>query len=166
MTTAHRPRPVSIWLAHHELPICVAYTVTFAVFLAAPDALWLEIAVAVVIVAALSAVAGLLRHERVFCRWCIDESPPDGPAEARRAGRALRYIHAPLWADFLLRGGCVVGMWWWPWLYVALWVSLCVDARARQCHRRLRPWCPWCHPPRDGNPDSATAPLPLLRGTR
>jgi hypothetical protein len=162
MSTAHKARPVSVWLAHHELPIYITYTVTVAVYLLVPDTLYMELAGAMATVGMMAATVGVIRHERVFCARCIAEAPTDGPAQALRSTRTLRYVHrySRRWMGLLV-GGCAVGMWWWPWLYVALWACLCGDAWAQRRHSFLRAWCPWCHPPRDDD-TVCVPPVPAL----
>lgn len=147
---------VFMWAGHyHERIILAAIALAIADDLSGRPAI-LAAAVAVMFVAWFAAfLFGAQRHDRSLCERCISEAPtlnPQGAVERwkrmlwafhqKRAniillGIVLAWIigstqfrHEPLWARGLDAAGMVV-----------LGYSYVRD----RVHRRLYPWCPYCH---------------------
>lgn len=167
MNTGEQPRPRTVWLAHHFVPLMVIALTPRAIDSVFPtiDALgYIEIVstpLAWVVLIANS------RHDSMLCEACMAKFPVDGAALATEKMGALRYHHCySAWAGLVSFLTWVAALWVPPlWLVVCVWFF--VDHHHTQTHRRLALWCPWCrHRRGDGETTVAPRPVPTASGDR
>jgi hypothetical protein len=105
------------------------------------------------------------RHDAGLCERCVASMPLNAPDRVKqpRARTMLRVRHAPLRVLLVVFVAAEV-LFLWPlhgWhrgaagalgdvILATYWVSLYV-------HRKVEPWCPWCHP-RDDEGDEEFVP--------
>jgi hypothetical protein len=159
MTTTAEPRrenPYFMWGGHYA-PRILAVTVIVAIasdLAGSPG--FMTWPVAVVFTAGTAAfILDKMYHEPRLCERCITASPLDPQAAVDRWRQALRWEHGRR-VKILLLLACVA------WFFTAGFrgahpgalygaidaVALLVLASsyvAMYVHRRLYPWCPWCH---------------------
>lgn len=174
MVTQDRPeRRINrrlMWMGHYSIYVLLV-TLVLDIAAAATGQNWgpvgdlAGVAGGVWIVAFLSS----FYHDAKLCERCVAASPLDPQAAVDRWILMLRWEHLQLWKTISLLGS---GTWlaflgrynhvppWWYWIpgtvLVPLFISVFVSSRQ---HRRLYPWCPFCHWG-DGGDEEAVPDVP------
>lgn len=158
MTVAEGPRPDSrllMWLGHYGIWVIiplVALTLVNDAFRQAIGALdWIAGGAWVLFIAA--AVIDHGYHEERLCERCVAATPLDPQAAVQRWMTALRLHHSRwrLWGMAVLLGvilavTLVFGKATWTyWLDALFALYVVLFTAADWEHRRLYPWCPFCH---------------------
>ena len=162
--------PLLGWLGHYFL-----YTVAIAVPLSAATTiagrnitwlLWLTAAAWGVLVVALT--ADLIYHRTSLCERCIREAPALNPSRpVQRWKRALWFDHQRKLQLAILFGYFAWGLYDGRVHHEATWqmagdigymIIIAVTWLITWQHRRLMPWCPYCHWGRGGYHE--TVPVP------
>lgn len=165
-----------IAIGHYAAPMAwIMYLVTVTISLArwwgAVIPFWISIPFMVSTIAALAAE---MYHDRKLCVLDIKAGPLLDPQAAVDKHRpALKLYHRPRqrwtmtavallplllpWTRHLNPGTPVKILF--SAMSVAAIISTLRLLRALEHHRRLHPWCPWCHPRRDKD-DDVVAPVP------
>lgn len=149
------------WLGHNAWRLQFGVFVAWAVSLFMATSVTLLILLASLPVFVVLSVAELL-HDRRLCDVCVAGWPLDPQAEVDRQRRWLhfdhRWVDAPrgrvtvlcvvlVVASLLLAAVVFFTDQRWPQqVYsLALYLFFGLAAYARHVHKRLQPWCPWCH---------------------
>ena len=173
---AAAPREFWPWLGHN------AWRLQFGVFVAWTVSLFLPVGPKLVVLAvSIPVFIGLsvveFRHDRMLCDACIADWPLDPQAEVDRRRRWLhmdhRWTDAPKLRIILLCAALtfcslvlaavlfLTDQAWPTRVYsAALYLFFGLAAYARHVHKRLQPWCPWCHRDDGGHfhPEPVTPP--------
>lgn len=160
MTSAYQERPRSVWLAHHQPIIYLAFAacVTVECFVHSQIVGWLFTPVTLLTMAT---EVGVVRHKAVLCERCIAEFPLDGAERAARNPWQLEHFHRfklRMVLSLLMLGAVLcasfTGI---KWITLFVWLYLCAEAWAVGTHRKLEPWCRRC---RGGGWDDDETPVP------
>lgn len=158
---ASSPREWWPWIGHNAWRLQLAVFVVWAVSLFLTSVLSVLVLVASLVVYITLTIAEVV-HDHKLCDECIAAWPLDPQAEVEQRRGWLRMEHR--WADVrrwitvaisIVVVGIAVGLavmvvvtgQSWPQraFSIALYVWFGSTAYSRHVHKRLEPWCPWCH---------------------
>ena len=158
---AATPREFWPWLGHNSWRLQLGLFVIWIVSLFLPPMPKLVVLV-VTIPAFLVLAVAEYRHDHKLCDACIANWPLDPQTEVDRGRRWLHMDHR--WSDApklrlaLMLGALAVmslllvallfttdTLWPSQLFNAGVYVVLALSAYARHVHKRLQPWCPWCH---------------------
>lgn len=154
-------------LAAAATPYAVASQALAMVGVAVWPCLATTLAVLASDLAAVASVVAYCLHARRLCEYCVAYLPPDPDAAVGRRRLGLLWCHLALRRKLAVAvlAGSVAVIVLTDSAVTLLVLAACsafyaADVRADYWHRRLQPWCPWCHHPGEGDP--ADAPDPRL----
>jgi hypothetical protein len=151
-----RDGAAALWLGHYSDPLLwTAIAVSIGDY-ATRERYWPVLAAAVVVwaVAVTAQVADVRRHREALCERCIAVVPLDPQAAVARWKGVLRAHHArvamvAMMATVVAWDGAFAAFrhppWWAYAVAVLAAVALGVSTLVTWQHRRLYPWCPFCH---------------------
>ena len=163
-----------MWLGHHSIHIMLVYA---PLAVAANLAQW-AVFVALPAAAAVAAVAWLVSlmaqgnyHDERLCEKCIHATPLDTQKAVSRWKPALKisHMHKVGLVFFLLVSVFFVisifyspkpTPWWIIVINLATIAGIVVYFGAQHVHRKLYPWCPYCHWG-DGGDEEISPDLPV-----
>lgn len=183
MTTAQdgprRDNRLFMWAGHYSIWLLApAVAAFFAGYLSSGNgrhATAVSYATSAVWVAwILSSVLDQGYHDARLCERCIAATPLDPQAAVTRWRPALRWRHskfmllAMLWAIVIFFTNTIQdGVSWWRFLLTAAAIgALCSSTFSEWVHRRLYPWCPFCHWGDGGDPEASPEPDPEDHGVK
>lgn len=160
MTTEERPgrgeSRLLMWAGHYSaylfLPVVAASIITSPL----PAGFWAWATLPLWIAWVFSLIIGEGYHQERLCERCIASSPLDPQAAVERWRPALRWEHDRRLKLIVMLAvlAWIVGsnlVWkhmqpWWVYVLSALAMLVLGGSYiATYQHRRLYPWCPWCH---------------------